>query len=75
MAMDNTAWLSKDDYQKMLQAMPVVSVDLIVSDETGRVLLGKRNNRPAAGTWFVPGGRLLKGEDIAHAVSVFQHRN
>ena len=52
----------------MLRAMPVVSVDLVINDEEGRILLGKRNNRPAAGSWFVPGGRLLKGEDIASAV-------
>lgn len=66
--MDDTTWLSTEDYRKTVQAMPVVSVDLIVSDETERVLLGKRKNRPAAGSWFVPGGRLLKGEDIANAV-------
>lgn len=52
----------------MLRAMPVVSVDLVVNDEAGRILLGRRKNRPAAGSWFVPGGRLLKGEDIASAV-------
>ena len=64
---DNT-WLSSDDYDTMLRAMPIVSVDLIVNNERGRVLLGKRRNRPAAGHWFVPGGRLFKGEDIDAAV-------
>jgi colanic acid biosynthesis protein WcaH len=33
-----------------------VSIDLIVRDADGRVLLGLRNNRPARDWWFVPGG-------------------
>ena len=64
---ENT-WLPTEDYRKMLRAMPVVSIDLIINDEAGRILLGKRKNRPAAGSWFVPGGRLLKGEDMVSAV-------
>ena len=68
MAEGKQTWLARDDYRKMLGAMPVVSVDLVVNDEAGRILLGRRKNRPAAGSWFVPGGRLLKGEDIASAV-------
>lgn len=68
MGEDEQTWLSSDDYRKMLRAMPVVSVDLVVNNEVGCILLGKRNNRPAAGSWFVPGGRLFKGEDIASAV-------
>jgi len=30
-------------------------------------LLGLRNNRPAKGLWFVPGGRILKDESIDNA--------
>ena len=63
-----TTWLPKEDYQKVLKTMPVVSVDLIINDEEGQVLLGKRRNRPAANTWFVPGGRLFKYETIQNAV-------
>ena len=33
----------------------------------GQTLLGKRLNRPAKGFWFVPGGRILKGESMAEA--------
>ena len=68
MAEGKQTWLEREDYRKMLRAMPVVSVDLVIYDEAGRILLGRRNNRPAADSWFVPGGRLLKGEDIASAV-------
>ena len=68
MSTKSETWLEKEDYQKMLRSMPVVSIDLIINDEDGRILLGKRNNRPAANHWFVPGGRLFKGEDIPAAV-------
>ena len=29
--------------------------------------MGKRINQPACGSWFVPGGRIRKGEDIGSA--------
>tara|TARA_Y100000996_G_scaffold281652_1_gene222251 strand:- start:25 stop:513 length:489 start_codon:yes stop_codon:yes gene_type:complete len=61
-------WLDTEDYKKMVKAMPIVSVDLIINDDHGRILLGKRKNRPAANHWFVPGGRLFKGETIPDAV-------
>lgn len=46
---------------------PLVSIDLLLfrGDE---VLLGLRNNRPAKGFWFVPGGRILKNETIHQAI-------
>jgi len=46
---------------------PLVSIDLIVRDSDDRVLLGLRTNRPAKGTWFVPGGVIRKGEHMADA--------
>lgn len=46
---------------------PLVSIDLIVSDPGGRVLLGRRKNRPAQGAWFVPGGRVRKDERLDDA--------
>lgn len=33
----------------------------------GKVLLGHRNNRPAQGYYFVPGGRVAKGEALVAA--------
>ena len=61
-------WLEKEVYQKVLKTIPVVSVDLLVVDSNNRVLLGKRNNRPALGKWFVPGGRLNRYERLDEAV-------
>lgn len=52
----------------VVASAPLVSIDLIVRNEDGQVLLGKRTNRPAKGCWFVPGGRIRKGERIAKAL-------
>jgi colanic acid biosynthesis protein WcaH len=57
------------DYLEVVRNAPIVSIDLIVYNPRGEVLLGWRNNRPAAGCWFVPGGRVLKGERLADAVA------
>ena len=34
----------------------------------GKILLGKRINKPAQGYWFTLGGRVLKNETIEHAI-------
>jgi colanic acid biosynthesis protein WcaH len=41
--------------------------DADVADEWG-VVLAKRENEPARGEWFVPGGRVGKGERLTDAV-------
>lgn len=46
---------------------PLVSIDLLVRNGSGGLLLGWRNNRPAQNCWFVPGGRINKNESIAAA--------
>jgi colanic acid biosynthesis protein WcaH len=73
--------LTEIDFLDVVRLTPLVAIDLIVSDAEGRVLIGHRRNRPARGTWFVPGGRILKDEtlDAAFARSaarfegVFEH--
>lgn len=59
--------LSDDDFRKVVDLTPLVAMDLLVKDASGRVLLGLRRNRPARGDWFVPGGRVYKGERLDDA--------
>jgi len=49
-------------FKTVIQSTPLVSIDFIVRNANDQILLGKRNNRPAKGYWFVPGGRILKDE-------------
>lgn len=46
----------------------VPCVGAIVIDDDGRLLLIKRANPPAQGTWSLPGGRVEAGEDWLDAV-------
>ncbi|MEZ8785127.1 GDP-mannose mannosyl hydrolase [Vibrio splendidus] len=59
--------LSLDTFKNIIKSTPLISIDLIVRNSEGKVLLGKRLNRPAQGSWFVPGGRILKDESFASA--------
>ena len=56
--------LTEIDFLDVVRLTPLVAIDLIVSDAEGRILLGRRRNRPARGTWFVPGGRIHKDETL-----------
>ena len=60
-------WIPDEDWQTIVATVPIVSVDLVVRREGG-VLLGRRTNEPAKGYWFVPGGRVRKGETRREAV-------
>ena len=55
-------------FLQVIDATPLVSIDLIIHNEAGQVLLGRRSNRPAQGYWFVPGGRITKNEKIDAAL-------
>ncbi|WP_081193744.1 NUDIX domain-containing protein [Halomonas sp. BC1] len=60
-------WLDESAFRTVVDATPLVSIDLIVKDAQGRVLLGQRVNRPACHYWFVPGGRIQKNEPLGEA--------
>lgn len=53
--------LEEDIFATIIQYAPLVSIDLCVvrGDE---LLLCMRDNEPAKGFWFTPGGRIFKGE-------------
>lgn len=55
-------FLEPDAFKAVVASTCLVSIDLIITRPDGRVLLGRRVHRPAQGYWFVPGGRVLKGE-------------
>jgi ADP-ribose pyrophosphatase YjhB (NUDIX family) len=49
--------------------MPVPCVGAIVRDDAGRLLVVRRANPPAAGSWSLPGGRVEEGESDALAAA------
>ncbi|MDV7349646.1 NUDIX domain-containing protein [Halorubrum distributum] len=60
-------YIDKQTWRSIVKSMPIPSVDLLVICPDG-ILLGKRTNEPAKGEWFVPGGRIQKGEPLREAV-------
>jgi len=61
---NDAARLPHADWLQVVRNAPLVSIDLILLDPEGRVLLGLRENEPARGTWFVPGGAIRKSETL-----------
>jgi colanic acid biosynthesis protein WcaH len=60
-------WVSDDDWKTIVSNAPIVSVDLVVLSPEG-IVFGYRTNEPATGQWFIPGGRVHKGERLEEAV-------
>lgn len=59
--------LDEESFKFVVKNTPLISIDLIVNNAEGRILLGKRTNPPAKEFWFVPGGRVFKDETIENA--------
>jgi ADP-ribose pyrophosphatase YjhB (NUDIX family) len=51
-------------YKKILEVMPIITVDGIIM-HNGKFLLLKRANKPLQGEYWTPGGRIYKGEHLA----------
>jgi len=60
-------WLPAAQFAQACAALPLVSIDLVLTDDEGRLLLGLRRNAPARDWWFTPGGRIRKNEPLAMA--------
>ena len=62
-------WISQEEFTRAVNALPLVSVDLLVLNGKGKLLLGRRKNRPAKDFWFTPGARIRKGEPTHEALA------
>lgn len=55
-------------YFQILENLPIACVDIAIVAQ-GSVLLVKRKDAPAKDQWWVPGGRVLKGEMMKEAAA------
>ena len=60
-------YLERDKFLNIINSTPLVSIDLVIENEKGEILLGKRSNRPAQNYWFVVGGIIRKNQKIKSA--------
>ena len=58
--------ISEKQYKLIVETMPIICVDLLIIND-GKFLLLKRDNEPAKGEFWFPGGRILKLEKIKTA--------
>ena len=61
-------FIPQDLYDQILTNMPIACVDIAIVAK-GAVSLVKRSDAPARGEWWVPGGRVLKGEMMAETAA------
>lgn len=61
-------FLPSDTYKTIVDTVPVLCVDAIITNDIGEYLLIKRAVEPLKGEWWVPGGRVYKSETLKEAV-------
>ena len=55
-------------FKIVIDSAPLISIDILLKKD-GKVLLGKRVNKPAQGYFFSTGGRVNKNEPIDNAMA------
>ena len=61
-------FLPLNTYKTIVDTVPILCVDAIISNSIGEYLLIKRAVEPLKGKWWVPGGRVYKCETLAEAI-------
>ncbi len=59
--------LPTKEWKRIFSKVPRIVVDLVIKDGRG-IVLAKRENTYGAGQWNLPGGNILFGESVKHAV-------
>ena len=57
-------YLKKESFRNIVKFSPIAAIDLCILNKSNEILLGKRINPPAKNLFFVPGGRIRKGETL-----------
>lgn len=64
-----------DEYRRVIELMPIPCVDVVIFNDGGEFLLGRRRNRPAQGQWWIPGGRIKKNEGLGERAVIDRVRD
>ena len=57
-------YIDEKTYTRIIDIIPILCVDIILTNTEGKYLLIKRAIQPLLGQWWVIGGRVHKGEKI-----------
>lgn len=58
-----TTKISNELYKQIIENIPIACVDIAIVRD-GAILLVLRKDKPAKGFWWLPGGRVFKGEKM-----------
>ena len=67
--MDNGQPLSEEEFWSIYRRVPRLTVELVLIDGDGRVLLTKRATPPCRGLWHLPGGTVRFSDPVVDAVA------
>lgn len=59
--------IPSEEYKEILEKLAVPCVDVVIENDLDELLMIKRDNEPAKGQWWLPGGRIFKKETIKEA--------
>jgi len=60
----DSQFIEEELYKRIIEKIPIPTVDIVIfSKDLKRVLLFKRENDPAKGVYYTPGGRIFKEEE------------
>ena len=65
-------WIPTELYKQILTTIPYVCVDLVIVHNK-QYLMVLRKQEPLSGEWYLPGGRLKKGELLPAAALRIAH--
>ena len=60
-------FIPDDIYDQITKFLPIASVEALIVIDNALLFL-RRNNQPAKGEWWFPGGRIRKGESLEEAL-------
>jgi ADP-ribose pyrophosphatase YjhB (NUDIX family) len=60
---DKTKFIPQALYDQITKSLPIASVEAVIKIDDALLFL-KRNNLPAKGEWWFPGGRINLGESL-----------
>ena len=60
----DAGFLPLPEFERAVGALLLVSVDWVLLNPAGQMLLGRRRNAPARHWWFTPGERVRKNEPL-----------
>ncbi len=61
--------IPEKQYQEIIKSIPISCVDIMITRDDNKFLLGKRVCAPGKNEWFPIGGRVFKGETLKKAAT------